>query len=86
MTNKKAEKLRRKEEKLVREAAKAFDRLQRFRQRHQRAAELADIVATARINGWSKPIAGRIARQLMTTGVGARQARVMFYEAGIRIQ
>jgi hypothetical protein len=87
MTNKKLQKLRRKEERLAREATRAVERLQKFRQKHQRAVERDDIIDTVRINGWmAKSTAGRIATRLMNAGVGAWQARLMFYDADQRRQ
>jgi hypothetical protein len=75
-----------KEQRLVKRAAAALLALAQFREKHGLTGAVADIVVTARINGWPEEEAREIARHMLAAGVTAAQARQLFAEADARRQ
>jgi hypothetical protein len=71
----------REESRLVKRAAAALLALAQFREKHGLSGAVADIVVTARINGWPEPEAKQIAHALLAAGVTPMAARVLFAES-----
>ena len=78
------------EKKLVRAAAKALGKLDRYRARHQasaaEAAALHHVYVSARLAGWPDSGARDAARTLLGAGVTPLAAQRMFSESERRVQ
>ena len=71
-----------KEQRLVKRAAAALLALAQFREKHGLSGAVADIVVSARINGWPEEEAREIARRMLAAGITPWGARQLFAEAG----
>jgi hypothetical protein len=79
-------KQRQREERLVKRAAAALLALAQFREKHGLSGAVADIVVSARINGWPEEEAREIARRMLAAGITPWGARQLFAASDARRQ